>query len=137
MRKRLMVLLFVMLTASCALRSHQAPTEDVDKAAALFFQRLNAADYEMIYKDTAAKFKENQPKEKIIESLKELTARGQVKDYQRVKMTFEGEGKEMRAVPVFSTLFDQSSGETTLYFVDESGEWKLIGFAFKQRGGNA
>ncbi len=134
MRKRSLFLLCVVFTASCALRSHDAPPEDIDKAAALFFQRLNAADYEAIYQDTAKKFKENQTKEKIIESLKEITARGQVKDYQRLRMTFEGEGKDMRAVPVFGTLFDQGNGEMILYFVDESGEWKLIGFAFKQRG---
>src|SRR6185503_7116050 len=134
MSKRLLFLLFVVFAASCALRSNDAPPEDIDKASALFFRRLNAADYETIYKDTAKKFKENQTKEKIIESLKELTAKGQVKDYQRLKMTFEGEGKDMRAVPVYSALFDQGGGEVILYFVDESGEWKLIGFAFKQRG---
>ena len=134
MRKKLLVLLFVVFAASCALRSHDAPPEDIDKAAALFFQRLNAADYETIYKDTAKKFKEVKTKEEIIESLKELTAKGQVKDYQRLKMTFEGEGKDMRAVPIYSTLFDQGGGEVILYFVDEGGEWKLIGFAFKQRG---
>ena len=134
MRKRSLILLFVVFAVSCALRSNDAPPEDIDKAAAQFFQRLNAADYETIYKDTASKFKENQTKEKIVESLKELTAKGQLKDYQRVKMAFEGEGKDMRAAPVFSALFDQGSGEMILYFVDESGEWKLIGFAFKQRG---
>ena len=134
MRKRLLILLLVVFAASCALGSHDAPPEDIDKASALFFRRLNAADYEAIYKDTAKKFKENQTKEKIIESLKELTAKGQVKDYQRLKMTFEGEGKDMRAVPVYSALFDQGGGEVILYFVDESSEWKLIGFAFKQRG---
>lgn len=133
MQKRLIALLVMVFLAGCALRSHDAPPEDIDKAAALFFQRLNAAEYETIYKDTAAKFKENQPKETILESLKELTAKGPVKNYQRVRMTFEGEGKDQRAVPVFSTLFEQSSGEMILYFVDESGEWKLIGFAFKQR----
>jgi hypothetical protein len=133
MQKRLLVLLLLVFVAACALRSHDAPPEDIDKAAALFFQRLNAAEYETIYKDTAAKFKENQTQEKILESLKELTAKGPVKNYQRVRMTFEGEGKDQRAVPVFSTLFEQSSGEMILYFVDESGEWKLIGFAFKQR----
>ena len=134
MRKRLLVLLFVVFAAGCALRSHDAPPEDIDKAAALFFQRLNAADYETIYKDTAKKFKEVKTKETIIDSLKELTAKGQVKDYQRLKMTFEGEGKNMMAVPVYSTLFDQGGGEIILNFVDEGGEWKLIGFAFKQRG---
>ncbi|MGA9771951.1 MAG: hypothetical protein WBV94_23165 [Blastocatellia bacterium] len=134
MRKRSLILMFVVFTVSCALRSNDAPPEDIDKAAAQFFQRLNAADYEAIYKDTAKKFKENQTKETILESLKELTAKGQIKDYQRLKMTFEGEGKDQRAVPVFSALFDQDSGQMILYFVDESGEWKLIGFAFKKRG---
>jgi hypothetical protein len=133
MRKRLLFLSLIVFATGCALRSHDAPPEDIDKAAALFFQRLNAAEYETIYKDTSAKFKENQPKETILESLKELTAKGPVKNYQRVKMTFEGEGKDQRAVPVYSTTFEQSGGEMILYFVDESGEWKLIGFAFKQR----
>lgn len=134
MLKRLAIILLLVFAAGCALRSHDAPPEDIDKAAALFFQRLNGAEYETIYKDTAKKFKENQTKETIIESLKELTAKGQVQSYQRVKMTFEGKDANTMAVPVFVTVFDQAKGDVILNFVDEGGEWKLIGFAFKQRG---
>ncbi|HKP88211.1 MAG TPA: hypothetical protein VJZ26_19045 [Blastocatellia bacterium] len=134
MPKKLAIILLMVFVHGCALRSHEAPPEDVDKAAALFFKRLNDAEYETIYKDAAKKFKQNQTKEKIIESLKELTAKGRVQQYQRVKMTFEGEGADTRADPVYSTLFEQAKGDIILNFVDESGEWKLIGFAFKQRG---
>jgi hypothetical protein len=133
MLKKLAIVWLIVFAQGCALRSHGAPPEDIDKAAALFFQRLNAAEYETIYKDTAKKFKEVQTKETIIESLKELTAKGRLENYQRVKMTFEGEGEQTRAAPVYSALFEQGKGDVILYFVDESGEWKLIGFAFKQR----
>ena len=134
MSKKLAIALLLVFVSGCSMRLHEAPPEDVDKAAALFFQRLNAAEYETIYKDTAKKFKQNQTKEKILESLKELTAKGRVQQFQRMKMSFEGEGADTMAVPVFSTLYEQARGETTLYFVDENGEWKLVGFAFKQRG---
>jgi len=134
MRKILAIMLLLVFLAGCALRSHEAPPEDVDKAAALFFQRLNAAAYDTIYKDTAKKFKQAKTKEEIIDSLKELTSKGRLQDYQRVRMTFEGEGADLMAVPAFSALFEQARGDITLYFVDESGEWRLIGFAFKQRG---
>jgi hypothetical protein len=132
MRKGFVIVLLVAFAVGCALRSHEAPPEDIDKAGALFFQRLNAAEYETIYKDTAKKFKENKTKETIIESLKELTAKGRLQDYRRGKMTFEGEGKTHMASPVFLVTFEQARGELTLNFVDESGEWKLIGFAYKQ-----
>jgi len=132
MRKGFVIGLLVALAIGCSLRSHDAPPEDIDKAGALFFQRLNAAEYETIYKDTAKKFKENKTKETIIESLKELTAKGRAVNFKRGKMTFEGEGKNQIASPVFYVIFEQSRGELTLDFVDESGEWKLIGFAFKQ-----
>jgi|ERR1044072_5390800 hypothetical protein len=134
MRKFLAIMLLLVFPAGCALRSHEAPPEDVDKASALFFQRLNSAAYDTIYKDTAKKFKQAKTKEEIIDSLKELTAKGRLQDYQRVRMTFEGEGADRMAVPVFSALFEQAKGDITLYFVDESGEWRLIGFAYKQRG---
>lgn len=132
MRQGFVIVLLVAFAVGCALRSHEAPPEDIDKAGALFFQRLNAAEYETIYKDTAKKFKENKTKETIIESLKELTAKGRLQDYKRGKMTFEGEGKARMASPVFFVIFEQARGELTLNFVDESGEWKLIGFAYKQ-----
>ncbi|HJQ22456.1 MAG TPA: hypothetical protein VKA60_00980 [Blastocatellia bacterium] len=134
MRKVLALILFACFIAGCALLSHEAPPEDIDKATALFVQRLNAAQYDAIYKDTAKKFKENQTKETILGSLKELTAKGRLKEYRRVRMTYEGEGKERIASPIYGAVFEQAAGDLTLNFIDEGGEWKLIGFAFKLRG---
>src|SRR5207237_10508777 len=96
-------------------------------------QRLNAAEYDAIYKDAAKKFKANQTKETILDSLKELTAKGKLQSYQRTQMKYESETKDRIASPIYNVAFDQSHGDLTLNFIDESGEGKLIGFAFKHR----
>jgi hypothetical protein len=41
--------------------SRQAPAEDVDKASALFFQRLNDAEYDTIYNDASAQLNRERP----------------------------------------------------------------------------
>ena len=128
------VLSLAVLPSACTLLSHEAPLEDVDKAAALFFQRLEREDYGAIYNDSAKAFKQKKTKETVTESLKELTAQGKVLDYQRIRMPVEGEGKDRMVSPIFGTRFEQVSGELTLNFRDEGGEWKLIGFAFKPHG---
>jgi hypothetical protein len=114
--------------------SREAPLEDVDKAGALFFQRLNDAEYDTIYKDAATQFKKNQQRETVVESLKELTAKGRLQEFRRINTSFTDQNKDRIATPVFGTTFEQSRGEITLSFIDEGGEWKLIAFAFKQRG---
>ena len=119
-----------MFMAGC---SRQAPPEDVDKAATLFFQRLKDADYDTIYKDASTQFKTNKPREEVVERLKELTAKGRLQDFKRINTSYRDEGKDRVAMPVFGTTFEQSRGEITLSFIDEGGEWKLIAFAFKQR----
>ena len=134
MRKTLALVLFSLFITGCTLLPHEAPVEDLDKAAALFVQRLNAAQYDAIYKDAAKKFKENQTKETILDSLKELTAKGKLQDFHRIQMKYEGDTKDRVASPVYGVSFEQSRGDLTLNFIDESGEWKLIGFAYKQRG---
>ena len=133
MRKVLALFLLSLFMAGCSMLPHEAPPEDIDKAAALFVQRLNAAQYDDIYKDAARKFKDNQTKEMILDSLKELTAKGKLQSYQRVQMKYETETKDRIASPLYNVAFEQSRGDLTLNFIDESGEWKLIGFAFKQR----
>ncbi|HKP12106.1 MAG TPA: DUF3887 domain-containing protein [Blastocatellia bacterium] len=133
MRKIVALFLIPLFMSGCALLPHEAPAEDVDKATALFVQRLNAADYNAIYKDAAKKFKDTQTKETILDSLKDLTARGKLQSFSRIQMKYEGESKDRIASPVYVVAFDQSRGDLTLSFIDESGEWKLIGFAFKQR----
>lgn len=133
MRKILALILFALCLSGCTLLSHDAPPEDIDKAAGLFVQRLNDAQYDTIYKDAARKFKENQTKDTILDSLRELGARGKLVSHQRIQMKYEAETKDRIASPVYSVIFEQSRGELTLNFIDESGEWKLIGFALKQR----
>ena len=137
MRKIVALFFIPLFLSGCALLPHEAPPADIDKAAALFVQRLNAAQYDAIYKDTAKKFKDNQTKENILGSLKDLTAKGQLKEYRRIRMTYEGEGKERIASPIYGATFEQATGDLTLSFIDEGGEWKLVGFAFKMRSGQA
>lgn len=133
MRKILAFTLFSLFLSGCALLPHEAPVDDIDKAAGLFVQRLNAAEYDAIYKDASKKFKDIQTKETILESLKELTAKGKLLNFQRVQMKYESGSKDRIASPVYSVAFEQSRGDLTLNLIDESGEWKLIGFAFKNR----
>jgi len=127
------VVLFCLLSNGCSVLSHEAPTEDVDKAAALFFQRLDNQQFDAIYDDTASQFKENKTRQVVTDSLKELTANGKVLNFDRTSMPIVGEGKQRRIEPVYATVFERARGEIVLTFKDESGEWKLLGFAFKQR----
>ncbi|MEK6302885.1 MAG: hypothetical protein AABO41_19415 [Acidobacteriota bacterium] len=137
-RQMIAVLMAVVLLAAvlvgCSLRSSEAPLEDVDKAAGLFFQRLAEADYETIYKDTAKRFKEKKTHDEIVGSLKELGEYGKVLQHARISTGFEGEGKDLIVGAVYGTTFERRGGNLTLYFVDEGGEWRLIGFAMKVRG---
>jgi hypothetical protein len=133
MYRKMIAVALAFSLAACAWYS-EAPLEDVDKAAALFYQRLAEADYDAIYKDTAKGFKEKKTRAEIIESLTELAANGKVQEYVRISGGAEGEGKNARIFAVYATRFEKRSGNLTLYFVDESGEWRLIGFALKLRG---
>jgi hypothetical protein len=117
----------------CSLLSHEAPLDDVDKAAALFFQRLDNQDFDAIYNDCSKRFKTNRSKQTIIDSLTELVANGKTRDFQRTSMPIEGEGKDRIVSPVYQVLFEQRPGEITLNFQDEGGEWRLLGFSFKPR----
>ena len=133
MHRKMIAVALAALLAACSWHS-KAPLEDVDKAAGLFYQRLADADYDAIYKDAAKGFKEKKTREQIFESLGELSANGKVQQYVRISTGFEGEEKDLRVAAVYATTFEQSKGNLTLYFVDESGEWKLIGFSLKRRG---
>ena len=119
--------------AGCSILSHEAPNEDIDKAAILFFQRLDKGDFEEIYKDASKNLRQNQTRETVTESLKQLKAQGKINSYDRLSMTMEGEGKDRRVLPVYRVTFEQVRGDLTLTFQDESGEWKLFGFSFKPR----
>ncbi|MEW6208972.1 MAG: hypothetical protein AB1631_11440 [Acidobacteriota bacterium] len=122
--------LLVCFIAGC---SREAPPADVDKAGALFFERLKGADYEAIYADASSQFKEAKSKGEILDNLQQITAIGRIQSYSRLSMFFEGD-KSRIASPVYSVLFDQAAAEITLNFKDDGGEWKLVGFSLKRRG---
>jgi hypothetical protein len=129
----LIIVFIAVFSAGCSLLSHEAPNEDVDKAAALFFQRLDKGEYDAIYNDAGKSLRQNKTRAVVTESLKELTAHGKTQGYDRISMTIQGEGKDRMVLPVYRVAFDQVKGDLTLTFQDESGEWKLFGFTFKTR----
>jgi len=129
----LVIVLIAIVSAGCSLLSHEAPNEDIDKAAALFFQRLDNRQYDAIYNDAGKSLRTNKTRAVVTESLKELTAHGKTQGFDRMSMTIQGEGKDRMLLPVYRVAFAQSTGDLTLTFQDESGEWKLFGFSFKPR----
>ena len=129
----LLMFLMVLLPSGCSLLSHEAPTDDIDKAAALFFQRLGNEEYDTIYNDTAKGFKDSQTRQTVTDNLKLMAENGKVLDFERISMALKGEGKSRMASPVYRTASERARAEITLTFQDESGEWKLFGFAYKPR----
>lgn len=122
-----------MLLAGCSVLSHEAPPEDVDKAATLFFQRLDQGEYDTIYNDAAKKFKANKTRATVTENLTQLVAFGKTLGFERISMQLQGEGKDRVLLPVYKVQFEQGRGEVTLMFQDDGGEWKLFGFALKPK----
>ncbi len=123
------------LLSACSLTPREAPTEDVDKATALFFQRLKTADYETIYNDAAKAFKEKTQKPAVIESLKQMAAMGASGNPNRLQMTFNKEEGMRTADPTYAVQLGQVSASVHFRFIDENGEWKLAAFEVRQRGG--
>ena len=128
-----LMVMMIVLSAGCSLLSHEAPTDDVDKAAALFFQRLGNEEYDTIYNDTAKGFKGTQTRQTVTDNLKQIMENAKIVEFQRISMSFQGEGKDRKASPVYRTVSERAKAEITLTFQDESGEWKLFGFAYKPR----
>jgi hypothetical protein len=127
------IISLAILPAGCSVLSHEAPTEDIDKAAALFFQRLSNGEYDTIYNDSSTLFQQSQTRQTVVDSLRQFVEQCRVAEFERVSMSFQGEGKNRMALPVYRVMSDRSRGETTLTFHDQGGEWKLFGFAFKPR----
>ena len=127
------ILFIAVLLAGCSMLSHEAPTDDIDKAAALFFQRLGNQEYDTIYNDSAKGFKGSQTRQTVTDNLKQMAEQGKILDFERISMALQGEGKSRMVLPVYRTSSDRAKAEITLTFQDESGEWKLFGFAYKPR----
>ena len=134
MARKLVAALLLAFLSGCSAR--EAPYEDIDKAAGLFFERLKAAQYDTIYDDSCESFKTQKTRAEVIESLKQITALGRPVNYNRLSMPFDKDGTKRIALPNYAVMLEQAKAEITLTFRDDSGEWKLLGFSVKNRGGN-
>ena len=111
----------------------EAPTTDVDKAAAQFFERMKEAKLDLIYDDSAAMFKEQNPRVTLLESLRTLAEMGRIAAWTRISMTIEQEGKYRVVKPVYYIKTDHLIAEVMLKFIEEDSEWKFMGILIKHR----
>jgi hypothetical protein len=152
MFKKAIILYLLLFATACSSKSQEAPYEDVDKAATLFFQRLTAGKYDEIYSDSEKSFQAKNPKPEVVENLKKMAIMGKPGAPVRMTMTYTTEEGKRVAMPNYSVLFDNTGagevkapdGQTTppqtratviLKFVDDRGEWKLGAFEVRQRAG--
>ncbi len=134
MFKKAIILCLLLSASACSLQSQEAPYEDVDKAAILFFERLSAGKYDEIYSDSAKSFQEKNPKIEVIENLKKMNALGKPDTPVRMNMTTSNEEGKRVATPNYRVIFEQSRATVILKFIDDGSEWKLGGFEVRQRG---
>lgn len=134
MFKKVIILTLVLFSPACSLMSREAPTEDVDKAAVLFFERVKSAQYDKIYNDSAKSFQERNAKAEVLDNLKKMADLGKSDTPIRANMYFGKEEEKRTATPTYAVRFDQTRASVILKFIDESGEWKLAGFEVRQKG---
>ena len=152
MFKKAIILYLLLFATACSLKTQEAPYEDVDKAATLFFQRLTAGKYDEIYSDSEKSFQTKNPKHEVIENLRKMALLGKPGAPLRATMTYSTEEGKRVATPNYAVLFDNSGsleaktpdGQTIppqtkatviFKFIDDSGEWKLGAFEVRQRAG--
>ncbi len=127
MRRLMIPVLALALITGC---THEAPTEDVDKAATQFFLRLQAAKYDEIYDQADENLKDQKPRAAVVDDLQKLITYGRPQAWPRLSMALGTEKGDKRvAVPVYSLKTDNITSEISLKFIDVDGEWKLLGFA--------
>jgi hypothetical protein len=152
MYKIAIILNLLLLSQACSLKTPEAPYEDIDKAAILFFERLKASKYDEIYSDSAKSFQDSNPRPEVFGNLKKMTDLGKPETPVRMTMSYSNEEGKRIATPNYSVLFiNNSPGElktpdsqavpaqtkatVILKFIDDGGEWKLGAFEVRQRSG--
>jgi hypothetical protein len=133
MFKTVCVFTLILCSTACSLMTREAPTEDVDKAATLFFERLKVGQFDLIYTDSAKSFQEKNPKFEVIENLKKMKELGQPDTPIRATMLFGEEEGKRTAMPTYYLNFDQTKTSVILKYLDYGGEWKLGAFEVRQR----
>lgn len=131
MLKKMLVVWLALIVIGCS--ASEAPPQDVDKAAAVFFERVKSAEYDAVYNEASEDFKKNVARATAIDNMKQIAAMGRIQSFDRLTSRIEGDEKNRLASPVYSVLFDRARAEITVNFKDERGEWKLVGFAVKPR----
>jgi hypothetical protein len=130
MFRRAIALWLLVFFAGCG--STPAPVEDVDKAAALFFQRFNDAEYSKIYEDGSTILKKAD-REEVLDTLKQLATNGRIGQYIRLSMSLPTQDDRRQAHPLYSVTTDQVRANFKLIFADEGGVWKLESFEYTRR----
>ena len=134
--RRLVFLFFLAFSSlSCSLVKEEVKTEDVDKYATLFFERLAAANYDKIYKDSAESFRKGNPQSEVFTTLKQMSDLGKPGSPNRIMMTLDKEDGKRVALPTYHVYFDNKRVTVNFKFIDEDGEWKLGAYEVKQRVG--
>lgn len=123
--------LLSLTTAAC---STEAPPEEVDEAADVFFQRLKEANYDSIYDESARAFRDQNARATVLDNLMKVREYGGVNEWYKLSMRLENEGRYRVALPVYSVRFDSVRCEVTFKFTDDGGRWKLLGFAVRPFG---
>ncbi|HKV39705.1 MAG TPA: hypothetical protein VJX67_10870 [Blastocatellia bacterium] len=130
--KRISILAFaILLIAGC---TYHAPPGDVDKAAAEFFLRAKSHDYDKIYDDAAAPFKDQNPRVEALESFRKFIGYGRPARWERISMSFADEGKWHVAQPVYMVQTDNITSKVSLKFGDANGVWRFMGMAIAPHG---
>src|SRR5438093_9310741 len=104
---RIIVAAFLLtLLMGCSAR--EAPYEDIDKAAGLFFERLKGAEYDTIYRDSCESFQQQKTRQDVVDNLKQITTMGRLQDFDRLSMLFDKDGNKRVAIPTYAVSLDQA-----------------------------
>lgn len=129
MLRKAIILGLLVFAVGCGAK--KAAVEDVQKAADLFFQRLNEANYEAIYKDASEDYKKMESLNSTKEHLTKVAPYGKGRSERPIKMPILENGKVVQ--PVYGVASEIGRGSITLTFIDEKGEWKLRSFELGER----
>src|SRR5262245_18386853 len=111
--------------------SKPANPEEVDNAGTLFFERFKEANYDKIYDKVSSLFRDQNARATATDKMKEMAALGSVASWERMSMAMGKESGRDVVTPVYLVQPERVRCEITLKFIDESADWKLLGFALR------